>query len=119
MSSAAADKPSRFQPGSKAGGGSGAKTAGSKAGADSVMPNGKGGFGGPGAGAGTGKPAAVQVFYQGKIVTPLSLQYRPKAKSETDAGPKSNVMGLRKKAPGAEAEEAELSKHKQQDGKKL
>ena len=105
----------RFQP-SKALG-SGSKTAGSKAGPDSVLPGGKafGTTAGIGAAAGN-KPAAVQVFHNGKIVTPMPLQYRPKAKPE--AGIEESKAGtipyaMRKpKAVDAEDAEAENIKGK-------
>ena len=118
--SSAADKPSRFQPGNKAGG-SGSKTVASKTGGggpDSVMPGGKAfGVGGAGGVGGVGgKPTPVQVIFNGKIVTPMSLQYRPKAKTDDSAAPKSNIMALRKKT--AEHDEAELNKNKT-EGKKM
>lgn len=108
----------RFQPGIKGGGASGSKTAGSKTigGPDSVVPGGKA-FGTGGAGP-SGKPNPVQVTYQGKIVTPQSLQYRPKAKGAADASaPKSSYNGLLKKSsPDAEAElnKQKLSQHGKQ-----
>jgi len=59
----------------------------------------------------------VQVTYQGKIVTPQSLQYRPKAKSEETSTNKSNILGLRKKALDHDHDDADSKQKQLQQGK--
>lgn len=77
-----------FQPNK---GVSGSKTGVSKTGgADSVVPGGKA-FGATGTATATGKSGPVQVIYNGKILTPQSLQYRPVAKSDESSESKSNM----------------------------
>jgi len=98
----------RFQQG----GGKGTSKGGvaSKVGPDSVMPGGKAFVGG---GAGPSSKPAVQVIYNGKIMTPQSLQYRPKAKSESGVaveGRNLNVIGLRRPKALLDAEGEEGQK---------
>jgi hypothetical protein len=90
----------RFQQGVKGA----SKGGASKVGPDSVVPGGKA-FGGGGA-ISSNKPA-IQVIYNGKIMTPQSLQYRPKAKTESvvaGEGRNLNIIGLRRPKAVADAE---------------